>query len=161
MQIPVSSILQATSPITRYSFDELIPLPDEGEQLLEPVTGNLTVERINDRLLKVSGDFQTRLKLRCDRCGDSYESPAEFHLDEALEIVHEPLTAEEVEERIALNGHLDASDLVRQNLLLSLPPRRLCGCEPLVSEREDTSADPRWAALRSFSPEVNGKPAPP
>ena len=158
MQIPVSSILQATSPITRYSFDELIPLPDEGEQLLEPVTGELKVERMSDRLLKVTGDFQTRLRLKCDRCAEPYESTAAFHLDEALEIVHEPLTAEEVEDRIELNGHLDASDLVRQNLLLELPPRRLCGCEPLVSEREDTSADPRWAALRSFSPEDNGKP---
>lgn len=158
MQIPVSSILQATSPITRYSFNELIPLPDEGEQLLEPVTGDLTVERMSDRLLKVSGDFQTRLKLRCDRCAETYESTAAFNLDEALEIVHEPLTAEEVEDRVELNGNLDASDLVRQNLLLSLPPRRLCGCEPKVSEREESSADPRWAALRSFSPEDNGKP---
>lgn len=156
MRIPVSNILQATSPITRYSFDELIPLPDEGEQLLEPVTGELTVERMSDRLLKVSGDFQTRLKLRCDRCGEFYDSDAAFHLDEALEIVHEPLTAEEVEDRIELNGHLDATDLVRQNLLLELPPRRLCGCEPLVSEREHTSADPRWAALRSLAPENDG-----
>ncbi len=158
MQIPVSSILQSTSPITRYSFNELIPLPDEGEQLLEPITGELTVERISDRLLKVTGEFQTRLKLRCDRCNETYESSAEFQLDEALEIVHEPVTAEEVEDRIELSGHLDASDLVRQNLMLSLPPRRLCGCEPQVSEREHSSADPRWAALRSFSPENNGKP---
>lgn len=158
MQIPVSSILQTTSPITRHSFDELIQLPDEGEQLLEPVTGELRIERISDQLLKLSGDFRTRLKLRCDRCGDSYESTAEFQLDEALEIVPEPLTADEVEERIELNGNLDATDLVRQNLLLSLPPRRLCGCEPLVSEREDSSVDPRWAALGSFAPENNGKP---
>ena len=158
MQIPVSSILQATSPITRYSFDERIPLPDEGEQLLEPVTGELTVERMSDRLLKVSGDFQTRLQLHCDRCNETFEFPAEFQLDEALEIVHEPVTADEVEDRIALNGNLDASDLVRQNLLLSLPPRKLCGCEPVVSEREESSADPRWAALRSIAPEDNGKP---
>lgn len=158
MQIPVSSILQATSPITRYSFDELIPLPDEGEQLLEPVTGELTVERMSDRLLKLSGDFQTRAQLKCDRCNEPFEAPAAFHLDEALEIVHEPITAEEVEDRVALNGNLDASDLVRQNLLLSLPPRKLCGCEPVVSEREESSADPRWAALRSIAPEDNGKP---
>jgi uncharacterized metal-binding protein YceD (DUF177 family) len=157
MQIAISSILQLTSPISRHSFEELVPLPDEGERLLEPVVGELTVERMSDRLLKVSGHFQTRLELRCDRCGETYESPAEFDLDEALEIVHEPITAEEVEDRVEANGNLDVTDLLRQTLLLSLPPRRLCGCEPLVSERSETSADPRWAALRSILPE-NGTP---
>ena len=157
MQIPVSSILQATSPITRYSFHELIPLPDEGEQLLDPVTGELKVERVNDQLLKVTGDFTSRMRLACDRCGEPFEAPAAFTLDEMLEVVHEPVPTEEVDDRVEASGVLDASDLVRQHLLLSLPARRLCGCEPRVSANDVSQDDPRWAALRSFDPKSNGK----
>lgn len=160
MQISINTILQATSPITRYSFDELIPLPDEGEQLLEPVTGELTVERASAHLLRITGDFQTRLRFLCHRCAEPFEAPAAFNLEEALEIVHEPITSLEVDDRVNANGHLDATDLIRQTLLLSLPPRHLCGCEPSISDADvkAPSGDPRWAALKSFPPEnSNGK----
>lgn len=158
MQIPIVNILQATSPITRYSFDELIPLPDEGEQLLDPVTGTLKVERASDHLLWITGDFQTRIRFNCDRCAEPFEAPAAFQLEETLEIVHEPVTTVEVDDRVNANGHLDATDLIRQTLLLSLPPRHLCGCEPSIAEVEKPSGDARWAALKSFPPESsNGK----
>ncbi|MEB3222125.1 MAG: DUF177 domain-containing protein [Candidatus Sericytochromatia bacterium] len=156
MQISVSSILQAPQSTTRYAFNEVLPLPDEGEQLLEPVTGDLTVERLSDRLLKVTGDFQASLRLICDRCGEPYEAPASFELAEDLEVVDEVVTTDEVDDRVFISGHLDASDLVRQTLLLSLPARRLCGCEPKATRTEAPAVDPRWAALRGYSEDTDG-----
>ncbi|MEB3329001.1 MAG: DUF177 domain-containing protein [Candidatus Sericytochromatia bacterium] len=156
MQISVSSILQAPHATTRYAFHEALPLPDEGEQLLEPVTGDLTVERLSDRLLRVTGNFQATLQLLCDRCGESYQAPAVFDLAEDLEVVDEAVTTEEVEDRVSASGLLDASDLVRQTLLLSLPARRLCGCEPKATRTEEPAVDPRWAALRSYPADTNG-----
>ena len=158
MQVSVSSILQAPQAVTRYDFNESLPLPDEGEQLLEPVTGDLTIERIGDRLLRITGDLQARLKLNCDRCGEPYESPVAFGLEEDLEVVDEALSTEEVEDRVSASGHLDASDLVRQTLLLSLPARRLCGCEPKTTRAAETAVDPRWAALQRYPADGNGMP---
>ncbi|MEB3198700.1 MAG: DUF177 domain-containing protein [Candidatus Sericytochromatia bacterium] len=157
MQILVSSILQAPSSVTWYDFDESLALPDEGEQLVEPVKGQLRVERIGDHLLQLTGPFQSRIRLGCDRCGAFFEAPVAFELTEALEVVDTVPSAEEVEETVPLSGYLDVSDLVRQTLLLSLPVRKLCGCEPLVSSSETVSLDPRWSALSSFQPERNGK----
>ena len=43
----------------------------------------MTVAPYRRVLLKLSGDFQTRVQLKCDRCNEPFEAPAAFHLDEA------------------------------------------------------------------------------
>lgn len=52
---------------------------------------------------------------------------------------------------VSAQGHLDATDLIRQSLLLSLPPRHLCGCEPLAQIQDKDAVDPRWSALKSLT----------
>ncbi|MEB3284218.1 MAG: DUF177 domain-containing protein [Candidatus Sericytochromatia bacterium] len=155
MQISITSILQDPDSVTRYDFSESMAAPEEGEQFLEPVSGELAVERISDRLLQVSGTFQTVLKSNCDRCGEMFTLPARFTLDEALEVVDSEPLSFEVEESVLATGYLDASDLVRQTLILSLPPRRLCGCEPQTSVVDTKTVDPRWAALGAFPLDTN------
>lgn len=157
MEISVASILQATESVTRYSFQEKIDLLDAGDKLLEPVVGEFEVTRASTQILQVKGHFQTRLQLPCDRCGEPFELPVEFDMDEALEVVDGPVTSEEVEETVSALGNFDATDLIRQSLLLSLPTRRLCGCEPLPTQVDTEKVDPRWAALRSIHQEPNGK----
>jgi uncharacterized metal-binding protein YceD (DUF177 family) len=157
MEISVASILQATESVTRYSFQELIDLPNADEKLLEPVVGDFEVTRASTQVLQVKGHFTARLQLPCDRCGDLFEMPVEFDLEEALEVVDGPVTSEEVEETVSAIGNFDATDLIRQSLLLSLPSRRLCGCEPNTNQAVADKVDPRWAALRSIHQEPNGK----
>ena len=158
MDISISSILQSPYAVTRYSFKEKIGLPADGEQLLEPITGELTVTRNSDQLLQVTGDFDARLKLHCDRCGNEYETPVHhFSLEEHLEVTDEPTTSVEVEEQVYAGGNLDVTDLIRQALLLSLPSRRLCGCEPLAHKTDATATDPRWAALNALREDADGK----
>lgn len=158
MEISVSSILQAPEKVTRYSFQEHIDLLAEGEKLLEPVVGEFEITRASNQVLQVSGHFKGRLQVPCDRCGNPFELPVEFDVDEGLEVVEGPVTTEEVEETVSATGNFDATDLIRQNLLLALPTRRLCGCEPLANQADAESVDPRWAALRSIHQEPNGKP---
>src|SRR4051812_40420739 len=125
MEISVSSILQAPEKVTRYSFQETIALEDE--KLLEPVVGELEITRASLQILQVQGHFKAKLQLACDRCGEPFELPVEFEVDEGLEVVEGPVTSEEVEETVSATGNFDATDLIRQNLLLSLPTRKLCG----------------------------------
>lgn len=151
MEISVPSILQSPQAVTRYAFKEMIELPADGERLVEPVVGELEITRTSDQLLQVKGDFETRLELHCDRCGTEYEHPAQFSLEEHLEVTDEPTSSAEVEEQVFAAGKLDATDLIRQALLLSLPSRRLCGCEPLAQRSDVDATDPRWAALKALS----------
>lgn len=150
MEIPVSNILQATQSVTHHEFSERIELPSKDEKLLEPVTGDFTITRASSKILQVEGAFHTRLSLQCDRCGNDFELPVDFTLNESLEVIEEPTTSEEVEEVVSMYGNLDATDLIRQGLLLSLPLRRLCGCEPKNLKDDASNLDPRLAALKAL-----------
>lgn len=160
MEISVASILQSPQAVTHYSFREQFPLHENEneEKLLEPVVGEFDVTRVSGRIVQVQGSFQTRLRMTCDRCGEHFDTPVEFTVDEALEVTDEPILTTEVEEAVSATGQFDATDLIRQDLLLSLPSRRLCGCEPVNTTPTSERLDPRWAALRSIHQEPNGKP---
>ena len=101
MELSVASILQATESVTKYSFQELIALPNADEKLLDPVVGEFEVTRASTQVLQVKGHFVARLQLPCDRCGELFEMPIEFDLEEALEVVDGPITSEEVEETVS------------------------------------------------------------
>ncbi|HEY9720374.1 MAG TPA: DUF177 domain-containing protein [Oscillatoriaceae cyanobacterium] len=157
MEISVSSILHSPQAVTRYPFEERFDLHSEVETLVDPVRGDLTVTRTSNQVLQVQGRFHTRVRLVCDRCGSDFELPVDFSLDEPLEVVEGPLSATEVEEAVTATGTLDATDLVRQGLLLNLPVRKLCGCEPLPQQSEQERQDPRWAALKALREQPQGK----
>ena len=152
MEISVTSILQSPSDVTRYDFEEQFEMPSKEEKLAEPVKGELVVTRASDRILQAAGTFHSRLKLNCHRCGSEFEHPIDFQLDEALEVIDGPITSEEVEDVVSAQGDLNATDLIRQSLLLSLPSRHLCGCAPLAQPQDKDAVDPRWAALKTLAP---------
>jgi uncharacterized metal-binding protein YceD (DUF177 family) len=159
MEIQVQTILQSPHDVTRHAIQEWIELPGDDEKLLTPITGNLVITRASDKLLNVTGEFHAQLRLPCDRCGNPFDFQAHFNLEEVLEVSDTPLTTYEVDTSVYVQGALDASDLVRQGLLLSLPPRLLCGCEPLAgSKSSKATGDPRWGALQSLMSEPNEPP---
>lgn len=157
MRISVASILQAPHASTHYAYQETIPLIGDAETLVDPVVGEFDVIRASGRILQVKGEFKSRLRLTCDRCGEPYEAPVVFNLEEALEITEDPISSKEVDDKVSADGTLDVTDLVRQGLLLELPPRRLCGCEPVTGQAADQKTDPRWAALMPLQQDANGK----
>jgi uncharacterized metal-binding protein YceD (DUF177 family) len=152
MEISVTSILQSPENVTRYDFAEQFEMPSAEEKLADKVTGELVVTRASDRILQLSGNMHSLLKLNCHRCGSEFELPIDFQLDEALEVIDGPSTSDEVEDVVSAQGHLDATDLIRQSLLLSLPTRYLCGCAPLAQPQDTDAVDPRWAALKTLAP---------
>jgi uncharacterized metal-binding protein YceD (DUF177 family) len=150
MQIAVSSILQSQRNTNVYPFCEVLSLESEDERLTRAVQGDVTVTRASSRVIRVTGAFDTELTFKCDRCGETFTQAFAFELDETLDVTDSPLTALEVEEAVSPTGQLDLTDLVRQNLLVSLPGRRLCGCSPIESGQSGDILDPRWSALKGF-----------
>lgn len=156
MILSVPQLLSATSATTEVPLSADLAF-DAPEQALGPAVGDVVVTRTSDQLLKVTGSVRAPLQTLCDRCGEAYRIEVEATLDEALEVVPEAPTSQEVEESVWAHGELDLTDLVRQALLLALPSRKLCGCPALQAPAAGPEEDPRWAALRALVSPPDGQ----
>lgn len=150
MLIDVEALLQAQEKETIVAFDEPVDFPADLGALDRPLSGTVTIDRsMDDRLLHLTGRIATTVALVCDRCLGPTPTEVEFDLDETLVVTDTPTEALEVEDAVAATGDLDLSDLLRQNLLLHLPSRSLCGCEPAYLA-EHKRIDPRWRQLEAL-----------
>ncbi len=123
-----------------------------------PIAVDLTFERVPEGLV-VRGTITTRWDASCSRCLAAVGGEIEVAVGELYE--REPLEGETY--RLSDDDVVDLEPLVRDALLLELPPVPLCrpDCRGLcpscsidrnVAECEcsDAEPDPRWAALRSL-----------
>lgn len=150
MRLSVSSLLEAPAAETTLPFHEPVPFPPEFGVLTRPVMGDVTIARsMDDRMLRVTGRFEAGVELVCDRCLGPAPAVIAFDVDETLEVTDEPDPAVEVAEHVHPTGELDVTDLLRQHLLLNLPSRSLCGCEPAYLAAHKP-IDPRWRQLESL-----------
>ena len=125
----------------RYSFDDASWLPREEAVCQGPVKASLFLRRQEDRIL-VEGEVEARFLLHCDRCLDAYEEPA--RLEFSLEIEHadqgglereHACRADEMDTMFTREPVVDVGDILRQQVLLGLPVKRLCAasCRGLCS----------------------------
>ena len=150
MQLSVATLLNAASSETRIDLNETLEFPGELGKLLEPVHAEITVSRaLDNSLFRVVCHARARLELVCVRCLGPSPEEVTFAFDESLRVVETPVPDELVEDEVWNQGKLDLGDLVRQHLLLNLPARSLCGCNPAYLE-ELRPVDPRWKKLESL-----------
>jgi uncharacterized protein len=109
-----------------------------------PVKAELTLTRKNDRRVEVRGNLDTGVLLTCDRCLADYsfiaqttfhyildlESEESGHIKE-LECTQANLDIIQVDEPV-----VDISDLLRQQLYLLLPEKKICSpkCKGLCTQ---------------------------
>lgn len=92
----------------------------------EPVT--LRIQNVGNRCLVLSGAAKLSLELRCSRCLDPvrHDFSLEFNRDLDMKQSEEE-RLEELDEQPYLSGYnLDVDQLVRNELLMSLPMKVLC-----------------------------------
>jgi uncharacterized protein len=117
--------------------------------------------------IRLRGQFSGKFQVPCARCVEPVEIPlsAEFDLifrpaEADSEAPERSITAPETEIRYYLKDSLSLEDVLREQVLLSLPVRTLCkpdckGLCPRCGENrnstactcEEGPADPRWEAL--------------
>lgn len=151
-----------------YASDELV-LDDEQARLIEPpqVTGRI---RRSGHEVRLQGEIRARAEVDCDRCLKQVALPIETTFDvtyvpaadyvegEAAELQEEDLAVSVYEDEA-----IDIDELVREQILLTLPARALCteDCKGLcpvcgvnrnetACECESQEIDPRWGALKDF-----------
>lgn len=124
-----------------------------------------------DGRAKLEGTLAATVRTECDRCLTPLEFPIEatftvgYVPEEEFDDEAHAEVGEDEASIAALEGEaINVDDLVREQLLLALPARRLCReeCKGLcpvcgVNRNVETCAceekeiDPRWAALKSLS----------
>lgn len=114
-------------------------VPDPDLRFAEPVTGRVEFQNSGD-LLNISGQVRTVVEIPCARCLADVRVPLNVTLDERLplaEVAHpSPPTEEDsgLETIVSSIVHLeqgrpilDLDELIRQQLIIEIPIRTLCG----------------------------------
>ncbi len=151
-----------------YNPEELNPV-DERVKLTAPATVNGKV-RLSGNEVFVNGHFDTRAQVECDRCLKPIELPvsADFELEYITGSEYEStavaeLTEAEMSVAVFDGEALDVDEIVKEQILLAVPTRVLCGedCKGICPECgvdrntgecncETKEIDPRWAALKNL-----------
>ncbi len=136
-------------------------------ELTAPLEVDLKLTHVGSRIL-VEGTLQTRVRLACSRCAGDYDEPLEVRVEEQF-LPHDspelPQGEEFEVEQLCIftyeNDLIEIDEVIRQNLVASLPCRPLCAeaCKGLCSQcganlnemackcEVEPRIDPRWGAL--------------
>ena len=166
MRIELDKLEQAGNRFAHVYEPEEIVLDEEYVRLTSPpeVTGR--VERSGQKV-RLRGKINTTAEVDCDRCLKSVSVPVETEFDVTY-VPEEDYTSSEAaelqEEDLSLSVFdgetIDIDELVREQVLLTLPNRALCGeeCKGLcpvcgadrnvnLCDCQSKEIDPRWAGL--------------
>lgn len=153
-----------------YDLDDDIADIEPSLEVVGPLIGKVKLLRVTGGIL-VTGHAQTQVRVPCSRCLRPTIVTVEFDLEEqfrpSIDLISGATIAMEDGEdpatRIDSRHMLDLTEVVRQNLLLSIPLSPLCdpqcrglcpGCganlneEPCTCQREE--GDPRLSVLREL-----------
>lgn len=172
MQFNVSGLLKGPiGDIREYDLEERVVGLEhltESAHLIAPISGHVQLMRTRSGIL-VTATLRTRVEMVCSRCLEPAYHTIEFTVEEEFYPTVEVYTGasihwQEYTDDTALlidaQHILDLTEVVRQDLIISLPMQPLCSPEcqglcprcganlnegPHVCEVEEI--DPRWAAL--------------
>lgn len=108
-----------------------------------PLKGTLLFTRQGQGKVAVSGQVTTTIRLQCDRCLGDFENPVGIDIELLFEVpdgkrwhVKElTCTHEDLDTVLLEKPEIDVDDLLRQQILLALPEKKLCrdSCKGLCS----------------------------
>lgn len=168
MKINVSEIKRSFGASQVLHLEDWGPVADL--ETRGPVAVDLKLTNAGSRIL-VEGSLRTRVQLVCSRCAGDYDGALDVRVDEQF-LPHdspevpgdEELEPEQLSVFTYQNDEIEIDEVVRQNLVASLPGRPLCAgtCRGLCSQcgvnlnekacecQPEASIDPRWGALREL-----------
>src|SRR5581483_2474704 len=175
MRYNVSQLLKGHIGETRhYVLQDEISNLDAAIKPLSDLNGAVDLIRTNEGIL-VRAHLRTTVESICSRCLTEFGYPVRFQIDEeflpTIDIVtgeHLPLP-DDADEATLIDGHhiLDLTEIVRQDLTLTLPMVPVCrnncqGLYPICGKNQNTEPcncksdelDPRFATLKNLLDET-------
>ncbi len=134
MKYNVAQLLKEQSGgMRQYSLHEDIGQLDPDIAPLSALDGNVQLIRTADGIL-ARGTLTTTVELVCSRCVEPFALPVRFMLEEEFHPTIDITTGaslpvlEEQEEATQIDDHhlLDLTEVVRQDILLAIPPFPVC-----------------------------------
>ncbi len=169
MLIELSKLEDGRDKFDHVYAQSALDLADERVKLADDVTAHVRVRR-KGADVTIDGKIETAVQVECDRCLKSIKLPVEsqFSLEylskgeyEASQVAE--LTEEEMDVAVFEGDTIDLDEIVREQILLSVPARTLCNenCKGICSTCGadlnagdcgcvTTEVDPRWAALKNL-----------
>lgn len=160
--INVAALLQEPIGSTRSYHFVLETFPLDDDLFARDVTGVLRLTRVSDALL-AAFEGNTSVELECQRCLNQFALPIAFDFDEQFRIAYDVRRGTEIEseiegvdERPELNENheLDFAESLRQEIILALPMRPVCGPEcpgpPEFASGDDEEINDSFAALAAL-----------
>jgi len=169
MRIELANLKEGRSSFAHIYEPTELDLADERGKLNQStsVSGNL---RLSRGKVLVEGEIETQVRVECDRCLKAAVLPVktDFHLEyvtgpdyEALQAAE--LTEEEMTVSVFDGEGIDIDEIVREQILLSIPTRVLCSeeCKGICSNCgtdlnlgecgcDARDIDPRWETLKKL-----------
>ena len=179
LQFNVAQLLKDTHGAVRsYQLDDDISLILDDIEVVAPLRGDIHFTHTREGIL-VTGRLSTKVQVTCRRCAESYVADVEMTLEETFRQTYDVTTGlrlpEEddgfVDEATLIDEHhvLDLSEVVRQYLILGVPPFPLCRpdcaglcphCGADLSQGPCACAkdeiNPRWSALQDLLDKTTG-----
>ncbi len=138
-----------------FSLDSLF-LDDNLEA--RDVTGQIHLTRLSDEIL-ATVDAVARVELECQRCLEAFTSTVPVSFSEEFRVIYDvksgagldvaPLEEDQFE--ISAAHELDVAEPLRQEIVIALPMRPICGpnCSgpPAIASETDGVTDSRFAIL--------------
>lgn len=165
--IPVRDLVHRPGNMRTVDLD--VPAPESwGAGLVavaarEPVQVDARLESVHEGIL-VTADVSTRYTGVCGRCLGEFTQSLEVEFQELFGYPGEEANDFEVQD-----DHVDLEAAVRDTIVLSLPFQPVCrpdctGLDPATGEKRSDAVepepriDPRWAALRDYTPDPGDEP---
>jgi uncharacterized protein len=159
--VNVAALLREQTGATRSYRFEIDRLPLDLDLEAVGLSGDLRLTRLTDAIL-VSITANASVELECQRCLRQFSLPVPIAFDEQFRIAYDvrhgmaiESEVEGIDERpeISENHELDFREPLRQEVIVSLPMRPVCGPDcpgppPFVEEDEDESG--QFSALASL-----------
>jgi len=173
MRIELHNLEEGKGVFTHAYEPGQLDLADERVSLCGPTAVSGKIRKVGAELI-VSGRLETCAQVDCDRCLQPIQLPIssdfslEYISDSDYEMSHTPELTEDLMGVSVFDGEsIDIDEVVKEQLLLSIPSRVLCReecmgfCEKCGADKNagdcgcvEKEIDPRWAALKELR---NGK----
>jgi len=171
MRIEVENLTGAGRPFAKTYTPGEVELDEEGARLVSGAKVEGSARRKGDEV-SLRGRISAEVEVGCDRCVAAVRVPLEVEFDTAFiprekaagETENVELLSEDMGLATFEGGAVDLDELVREQILLALPSRRLCreDCKGLCPECgadlnagacscEKGEVDPRWSALADWN----------
>jgi uncharacterized protein len=125
-------LLAPPGTVREFDYAEPFPDPDDELHLRGPVSGHARLTRTSEGIL-VHAEHSAQVALECSRCLETFDGTLEGTLDEEFLPSTDvrtgaPVSVEADDDEPRINEHheVDLDEILRQNMLTSMPLRPLC-----------------------------------